>query len=177
MTDGSDVQQKSKYEIIVHKISRWMAFSSFVTIVVMLLAYTVDGLYRFIFGHSLFGLTDIVELSLVFTIFLGIAYVATIKGHINVNLATSKYPERTQYMVNVLVTILGIVYFALMTWQLGARGWAQMINPSLTTANFLLPIGPFLLIISLGCLMIILVLFGDLYRDIYTLIKRPEGKS
>jgi len=143
----------------------------------MLVTYVVDGLYRFIFGHSLFGLTDIVELSLVFTIFLGIAYVATIKGHINVNLATSKYPERVNYSVNILVTILGIIYFALMTWQLGARGWVQTLNPSLTTANFLLPIGPFLLIISLGCLMILLVLFGDLYRDIHVLIKKPVGKS
>ena len=176
MIDES-IAQQSKYEKVIGKISQWIAYASFITIFLMLVGYVFDGVYRFISGKSIFGLTDIVELSLVITIFLGIAYVGTIKGHINVTLASERYKGCLKSVVDALATFLGIIYFALLTWQLGARGWKQVIDPALTTNSLQWPIGPFLLIMSFGCFLLLLVLFGDLAHELTRAFAKRAVKS
>ncbi|OGO16047.1 MAG: hypothetical protein A2Z02_02710 [Chloroflexi bacterium RBG_16_48_7] len=177
MIDGKPAE-KSKFAAIVDRISRGLVYVTFGTILLLLLTYTVDGVYRYISGRSIFGLMDVVEFSLVLTIFLGIAYVASIKGHINVTLATDKYQGRAKPVVNAVATLLGIIYIALMTWQLGARGWKQIMDPTLTTSSLQWPIGPFLLIMALGCFVLLLVLITDLFSDISgAFVKKPANKS
>jgi TRAP-type C4-dicarboxylate transport system permease small subunit len=176
MADGN-VKEISKFEKIVRKISGALVYVSFATILIMLLAYVIDGGYRLIAGKSIFGLTDIVELSLVITIFIGIAYVGSIKGHINVTLGSDRFPDNAKPVVSAISSFFGLIYIGVMTWQLGARGWRQIVNPTLTTNSLQWPIGPFLLIMALGCFVLALVLISDIYQYIRQAVSQKTGNN
>jgi TRAP-type C4-dicarboxylate transport system permease small subunit len=150
-----------RIEAIVHAVSRAAVKIPMVALSLMALLVGADVVGRYVFNHAIKGVMDIVELSLVFIVFLATADVAVKKSHIKIDLVTSKLSQGLQTIMNCVTSLAGLVIVALITWQTGARGWYQILHPTLYTTNLEMPLSPFLLVAALGCLLLSLVLAVD----------------
>jgi TRAP-type C4-dicarboxylate transport system permease small subunit len=140
----------------------------------MVLIIAVDVFGRYVLNRSIKGAVDIIEEILIFIVFFGMAEVAAKKEHIKVDLIISRLSQGTQSIFYCLTSFATLSIAALMTWQLGARGWALILRPTLYTLNLEIPLGPFYLVAALGGLLLSLELavsFGS------SLAKVLRGKA
>ena len=95
-------------------LGKWVAG---ITLGLSMLLTTADVVWRYFLNHSIVAAHDVTELMMVVVVFLGLAYTASVKGHIRVDLLISKLSERAQAILDSITTIFSIVIFAVMAWR------------------------------------------------------------
>ena len=145
-------------ESVIHTLTRIARRIASVLLALMVLLIAVDVFGRYVLNRSIKGAVDIIEEILVFIVFLTMAEVAAKKEHIKVDLITSRFSEGIQSIFYCFTSFASLTIAALMTWQLGARGWALILRPTLYTLNLEIPLGPFYLVAALGGLLLSLEL-------------------
>ena len=146
-----------RIEEVIHALSDAGSRIAAILLFLMILLIGADVIGRYVFNRSIKGTLDVVELSLLFIVFLTIANVEVRKAHIKVDLVTSRLPKGLLTIASCVTSLSSLVIVALITWQMGVRGWSQILRPTLYTPNLELPISPFLLVAALGCLLLLLV--------------------
>ena len=90
-------------------------------------------------------------------------------GHIAVDVLTSAFPEGTRRFLHVLNGLVGLVFFALVAWQVAQKArtlWAAgEVTETLRIAYY-----PFIFAVGLGCAALALSFLTDLVRDLF-----PKG--
>lgn len=117
----------------------------------------VDVIGRYFFNMPIKGAYEYSEILLAGVVFFGLAYTASVQGHVMVDTFITKFRPRLQAVIGIFVSGISIIVFALMAWQ-GAlkamRSWEahRMIDV------VLLPIAPFQLFVTIGALALCLEL-------------------
>ena len=126
---------------------------------------------RGVFGNPLKGTVDIVSLLGALVIAGAIAYTQVLKGHIRITLLVERLPDRIQYIIKSLVDLLGFSLFAIVCWQtiLFARDTAEIGELSEVLK---IPLTPFAVVVSVGCLALTLVLLVDLISSLSKAVKK-----
>lgn len=161
-----------RIEAVIHAITRVASKIAMVLLFLMMCLVAADVFGRYLFNHPIGGTIDIIELSLVFVVFLTTADVASRKAHVMVNLVTSRFSKGLQSIMNSAMSLASLVIVALITWQLGVRGWTQILHPTLYTLYLEIPLGPFLLVAAVGSLLLSLVLAVNFCRDLAQALDR-----
>lgn len=149
---------------VVHAVANMGTIAATIPLLLIMCLVTLDALGRYGLHRSIKGIADVVELFMLFVVFLATASVAARKEHVTVDLATSRYPAGVQTIARCASSFGSLMIVVFMAWQLGARGWSQMLNPTRVTDTLEVPIGPFLMVASLGCSLLALVLAVDCCR-------------
>lgn len=150
-----------RIEAVIYAVSGVGSKIAAILLFLMILAIGADVIGRYVFNNAIKGVLDVVELSLLFIIFLTTADVAARKAHIKVDLVTSRLSKGPQTIMHCATSLASLAIVALIAWQMGVRGWTQVLRPTLYTASLEIPIAPFLLVAALGCLILCLVLAID----------------
>ena len=158
MADMNVVKLGHSIESVIHTITRFTRRISAVLLSMMILLIGADVFGRYVLNHSIKGTVDIIEGTLVFIVFFTMAEVAAKKEHIKVDLVTSHLSVGTQMVLDCFTSFASLIIMILITWQLGMRGWALIIRPTLYTLNLEMPLGPFYLVACLGGLLLCLEL-------------------
>ena len=120
----------------------------------MMLLVTADVLGRFFFSTQVQGTTELTEFMMVALLYLSLAHTQALKGHINVDIFLSYFKKRTRLVFDLIIYLLGLVLFALITWQgtlAAIKAWTfwettfGVILFPLFPAKVLVPLGSFLL--------------------------------
>lgn len=138
------------------------------TLVAMMLFTVANVVLRAFFNRPIPGDAELIEIAMVCTGFLGVAWCAIKGKHIRVDLLVSFFPKRAQCIIDVLGYLAVLGASTIIAWRSVVEGLAnrQMhrLSPSLE-----IPIFPFYWVTSLGyavlCLAI-LVLIARSIRDI-----------
>ena len=148
-------------EKTVHTIARWLNWVAASAIVAVMFIVCVNVLGRGIFGTPLKGTVDLVSLLGAFVIACAIAYTQVLKGHIRITLFIELLPRPIRIVLACLMDFVGMVLFGIISWQsiLFARGTQEIGELSEVLK---IPIAPFVIMVSVGCIALTLVLLADL---------------
>jgi TRAP-type C4-dicarboxylate transport system permease small subunit len=122
----------------------------------------LDVCFRYIFNSPITGSFEMIEFMLPIVIAFGLAYCALEKGHVQVELVTSKLPRRPQALMNCIACLVFFGLFLLITWQswIRAKGMMDAGQRSITLD---VPVSPFVLALALGSAALCLVVLRDLF--------------
>ena len=141
------------------------------TLVAMMLFTVANVVLRAFFNRPIPGDAELIEIGMVCTGFLGVAWCALKEKHIRVDLLVSFLPKRAQYIIDVLGYLAVLGASIVIAWQSIVEGLAnrQMhrLSPSLE-----IPIFPFYWVTSLGYAVLCLALLVLIARSISAMVKK-----
>jgi TRAP-type C4-dicarboxylate transport system permease small subunit len=124
---------------------------------VMMLLVAADVTGRYVFNKPIKGTMEIEELMMVVTVFLSLAYCTFTKGHITVELLLSRLSRHSQAILNSVASVVSILVLAIIIWQMGLRGWLELLSPTGRVTMLLnIPVAPFILLAAIGCVLMAL---------------------
>lgn len=117
----------------MHKLERLMAGASTALMVaggacllLMMLHVTADVLCKYLFNYPLIGTLEIVSYYyMVAAVFLPLAAVEQARGHLFVEVFTSRLPARAQILIDGVALLLGTAYLGVLTWRTGVEAVRQ----------------------------------------------------
>ena len=123
----------------------------------IMLLTVADVVGRSFFTWPITGTYELSRYFLVVIVLLGIGYAQQTGQHIAVDYFVSKLSLRGQFFFEATATFLGLVFFALVTWQGWKGGWnsvqaktvSDTLNIPLYPFEFLIAVGAFFLCIEL----------------------------
>jgi TRAP-type C4-dicarboxylate transport system permease small subunit len=76
-----------------------------------------DVSLRYFLNHPIPGVFELTELAMVVVVFFGLAYTASKRSHIAVDLVVARLPQRWQGVIDFITGLLSLGVFALIIWQ------------------------------------------------------------
>ncbi|MBW1804101.1 MAG: TRAP transporter small permease [Deltaproteobacteria bacterium] len=128
----------------------------------MMILTGIDVCLRYIFDSPIPGSFELTGFMMPIVIAFGFAYCALEKGHVKVELVTSKLPQRGQAVMNCIACLVFFGLFLLITWQSWVRA-KGMMDAGQTTITLGIPVSPFVLALALGSAALCLVVLRDLF--------------
>lgn len=154
-------------EKIINGLSRFTGIVAIGILMAMMLFTVLDVFLRAFFNSPLPGDVEIIEVAMVCTGFLGLAWCATQKMHIKVDLLVSFLPKRLQGIIDSFGYLICLSIYALLAWQGIQEGIAnRQMNSLSSTLHF--PIFPFYWVMAFGvgvlCLAVLVLLFNSIKK-------------
>jgi len=88
-----------------------------VCLVGMTLLTFIDVVGRY-FGHPVFGSVEMVGFMATLAVAMALPYTHHVQGHIGVEILVRLLPERARVLIDVVTGLLGLMLFAIVTWQM-----------------------------------------------------------
>ncbi len=95
-----------------------------VWVVLIMLLITVDVVGRAFFNSPLFGVPEIVKISIVGLVWCMMAHTLKVDAHLRSTILLDRMPPALRRGVEILACVLGVVMFALIVYS----GWDNMID-------------------------------------------------
>jgi TRAP-type C4-dicarboxylate transport system permease small subunit len=157
------IAQFAESEIEV--LSKILGIVAIGVLVAMMLFTVLDVFLRAFFNRPIRGDVELIEVGMVCTSFLGLAWCAMQGMHIKVDLVVSFLPTRVRGIIDIFGYLLGVGMSALLAWQGFLEGIANWkMNTVSATLEF--PLFPFYWVVALGfaalCLAILVLLTRSL---------------
>ena len=151
-------------------------------IVILMLLATAGAIGRK-FGEPVPCVLEACETIMFASVFLGMAYVALQRGHINVTLFTQRLSPRAQTILDAGILLLAAAVFGMLTWSSWGLAWKWFLIREVRLGAFPWPIWPFrfLFVVGMGLIALQLIFSAAtliseaLGRETRARISRIEG--
>jgi TRAP-type C4-dicarboxylate transport system permease small subunit len=154
------------------RISKFLVLPCAFGIAAMALVIAADVGRRFIFGKSLIGAYETVELLMVGVVYLALASTQWKKDHIRVEVVTGQFSPRTQEILECVVLITLFAFTCIMFWE-GWLGFYQSWKVREYRFGFVpFPVYPSKFFIPLGMAAFALQLLADFFVAVRKIAKR-----
>lgn len=163
-----------KADSSLRSVVKALAWVSSGIVFVMMFFLTADVVLRYLFNRPIIGVYQLAEFMVVGVVFLSIAYVQTLKGHIKMEVATSWLPLKGQIALDIFGYLVGIAVFSVITWHSGKiaiNAW-RIKDVSMGMVQF--PLWPAKFLVPFGSGLLCLGLFSDLIRDLAMLLRPSD---
>jgi TRAP-type C4-dicarboxylate transport system permease small subunit len=160
-----------KFEKIVNKTSSWLNWIAGAGLVGMLFLISADIVGNKIFKSPVPGSIEFVSYLGVIVIAGAIAHTQVIGGHIEVEFLVRRFSKRAQYIVISIMSILGVILFAIITWR--SIDYAIKLQMSGEVSMTMeMPFYPLIYFIALCSIWVCMVLTVQLIKNIREMRKR-----
>jgi TRAP-type C4-dicarboxylate transport system permease small subunit len=150
---------------IIRPVNTAVSSVGLICLAAMMFLTAADVILRRAINKPITGSYELIQFMMVITVSLGLSYTALHKGHVTLDIVTSKFPDRARGIVDSVVGLLGLGVAALMTWQ--ACIYITTIQKSqLTSTVLLVPMYPFVAVAAFGLAFFSLVLLLHLLEFI-----------
>jgi len=156
---------------VVETLSKTGAVAGGSGIVILMLLATAGAIGRKL-GHPVPCSLEACETIMFASVFLGMAYVALQRGHINVTLFTQRLSIRTQAFLDAGVLLLSAAVFGLLTWSSWKLAWKWFLIREVRLGAFPWPIWPFRFLFVVGMGLIALQLIFSVVNLIHKALDR-----
>jgi len=120
--------------------------------------------------HPITGAVDFVSFTAAVLAGLSIAYVASVKGHVAVDLIIGKLPEKVQLIIGIFGGILSLGIFSLISWRCAVYARTSWLSGEYSMSAYT-PFYPFIFIVSLGSALLCLVILLDIIKSLAKVVK------
>lgn len=151
------------------RISKVLVRVAFAVVMSMMLLTTVDVLLRYVFDRPIKGAFEVTELMMLMVVALSLGYTQYRKGHIFVELVSSRLPSRAQAINDVAVWLVCLATYALIAWQAIAGGQVQQLKNVTASDVVRIPLYPFYYLLAFGCVVLWLAYLSDIVQAIRVL--------
>ena len=97
---------------------------------------------RYVFGKPIPGVYDIVQLLLVWVVFLSLAFTQKEKRHIRVEIILNRISHRSRKYFDIASEISGGIFCTLMSWQSAKMAWSSLLDQEYWPGLLRVPIYP-----------------------------------
>jgi TRAP-type C4-dicarboxylate transport system permease small subunit len=152
-------------EKAVYNLSRALGIIAIVILVAMMLFTVLNVVMRAFFNRPIPGDVELIEIAMVCTGFLGLAWCAIKEKHIRVDLLVQFFPKRGQAIVDIIGYLGALGACVIIAWQSINEGLA---NKGLETASASLeiPLYPFYWVTAAGYVLLCLALLVLIVRAV-----------
>gem|GEM_PF-1580777 len=116
---------------------------------------------RYVFGKPIPGVYDIVQLLLIWVVFLSLSYTEKEKRHIRVEIILRRLSHRSRIYFDIASAILGGIFCTLMSWQSAKMAWSSILNREYWPGLLRVPIYPSKIALFLGITILAVRFFLD----------------
>ena len=150
---------------LMSKIERVSANISGIFILVMMILTTIDVFLRYVFNSPLDWNFEFQSLLLVGVAYLGISYVQSHRGHICMDVFSSRLSKTNQLGLQLLNDAIFLFLAVIITWQMGLQAWIAWVTGDFVWGVVKFPLWPAKWIITLGTGLISLRLISDILTN------------
>lgn len=131
-----------------------------ILIVVMGTLIGVDIFYRQVLGKPIPQVFEIEQILLSIVVFLGFAHTQTQKGHIQVDILSTKFNPKLALVIEGIVSLVGGFVFLIIGWEQVIKAQNAYILEEVFSVSQI-PVYPLLILAATGCGLMLLVLLTD----------------
>jgi TRAP-type C4-dicarboxylate transport system permease small subunit len=142
-----------------------------IVLMAMGLLVVVDVILRRLFNSPLSWTYEVIEVTLTVVVFFTLAYCAVQRGHISIDVLTSRLPPKSRAIVDVFGCFLGIVLFGFMAWCSIRSGIGELASHRVTGLLHI-PIYPFIFVVAFGSILLALVLVAQLIHSASKVVQK-----
>jgi len=157
----------------IRKTENVLLFIAVGMLLLMMFLGAGDVIGRYLFNSPIKGAMEGSQLLMAGVALLCLGYVQAIKGHISVDILTTRYPPRVQTIVGLAGLALTIVIFGLIAWQ-SALIAAETLEQHRMLENITLPLFPFKLMVPIGASILCL---ESIIQFIHRLPETKRGRG
>jgi TRAP-type C4-dicarboxylate transport system permease small subunit len=105
-----------KYEKIITRMVAWGEAVAAAFLLGIMTLTVANVVFRF-FGRAIAGTYELVEIGIVITASLALAYTSLTNGHVIVGIIVSFLSERMRTMLSVITTVISLFLWGVITWM------------------------------------------------------------
>lgn len=152
-------------------IARRLDMIAAVAIFSMMVLTCVDVFLRYFFRKPISGTYEIVALLGAVAVSFAMAHTLSKNGHVAVSLVVQMFSARAQAIVEIFISIFGIILFGFITWQSVLYG-IDCQRAGEVSLTLEIPFYPIIYGVALGSAAVCLVLFVNLANAVASVKKR-----
>lgn len=149
----------------IHPVSRVINGIGMGAITFDMVLIFIDVVCRKAFNTPIKGTYELVEFGMLIMIVLALAYTQMMKGHISVELIVEKFPKRVQAILEVFTNLICLGFWGAIAYQ-GFFQASEQVKKGITSANLMIPLWPFVIVLAVGCVCFSIVIFSDVLRSL-----------
>jgi TRAP-type C4-dicarboxylate transport system permease small subunit len=147
---------------VVLKLSNYFSVVAEVTLSLMMIITVSDVILR-AFNRPILGAYEVVSFFGAVAMGFSTPITSWTRGHVNVDLLTSKLSHKMRNMVNIGTRCLGIALFLLLSWRLAVYGM-NLQRAAEVSMTLRLPFYPIAYGLAVSCLLQSIVLSCDILK-------------
>ena len=146
------------------------------TIVAMMLLTTIDVVLRWLLSSPIPGTFELMEFMMAGAVFLGLAYVERINGHISIDFLAKRFSPATHRIIRIISSLLALVVFGVITWKTGENAYTAWRIGDYSLGAIQLPTWPARSAVPLGTGMLCVRLLAQTVEDLTSIVLRPVAR-
>ncbi|WP_239094419.1 TRAP transporter small permease [Bacillus sp. B15-48] len=164
------VQWLKKLERFQHKVEMVLMYLSGGLILTLMFLITADVIMRKL-GSPILGAFELVQILTVSIIFLGIAFVQRVKGHIFIEVATDKLPEVMKRGLDFFGYVVGFFICSVITWQCGLAAWESLAIMEYSSGIVPIPLWQAKWIVAIGMALLTTRIGWDILYFLFPVLR------
>jgi TRAP-type C4-dicarboxylate transport system permease small subunit len=160
-----------KFESFNRKLSGWFERVGAWGLLLMMLITCADVFGAKLFRQPVYGALDIVMLAQLVAVSFALAFSLIIGRHVTVEFFVPLLPPRLRAMVDMVVSLLGLIFFILIVWRLAVYGYSLQIGGEVS-ATIRIPLYPFAYGIAIASIPVSLVFLFRVLRAAVRIVER-----
>jgi len=141
--------QSNGVEKTIQIIARVLSAIAGTALAAMMFLMAADVVCRYLFNSPIPGALELVEYLMAITVPLSIAYCTATRSPVSVEMIVERFPHRIQYGVAIVVSILMLVFLAIVSRQ-SILNVFDSYESKITSAVLHIPAYPFAIPVALG---------------------------
>lgn len=118
----------TKANAILDRTLGFFAFLAGTVLIFMMLSVSADVFMRYFLNQPIFWVVEVNEYALLYTTFLGAAWVLAKEGHVKVELVVDHLRPKPQAMVGAVTSVLGAVACGVLVWFSAEATWNHYVG-------------------------------------------------
>lgn len=171
MMNGWLSRAAQRLEKIIFPISHFLHLIGQVMLVLMVSITVADVFLRYVLNRPILGSYELTEFMMAILVFASVGYTMTVKGHVVVDLVTTRLPQRAQAFIECITSLIAFILFAIVTWRNVLQAGIVWRRHDVSGELFI-PISPFVLFVALGIAVLSLVLAVHFLQSLARAIKK-----
>jgi len=161
------------------KVERSASLTAAWLILLLMFMTSADVLGRYLFNKPIHAVYEVSQNTLEAIVFLSIAYVASVRGHPKVDIATNWLPWKGRLAIDIFGWVLALGIMGIVTWQTGIRAYTSWVVQDYSMGLIDIPLWPGKAILPIGIGMLCIRLIMLIVEDATHLVRGipPEARE
>lgn len=161
----------TKFHYWLHKVCGYGYVTSGLAMILSMTVIVLDVFLRNAFNMPIWGTFEMIRIALLVMVAPALAYAALHKRHVRVDILISRFPQRFQAIVEIIVTLITIGLLAIVVWQ-NVLYIPSTLGFGHITDVLGLPLAPFLAVIVVSFTLYIVVLVTQLVESLSKVVRK-----
>lgn len=154
------IEKVKNFSAHIEKVTKGVAWISFVCVVVMMLMNVVDVIIGYLFSKHILGAYELTQRLLMCAVFTAFAYGQSKKTHINMTIVIAKFPRAVCFVIFTVMSILSVLAAGAMTYAAGVQTGVAISTGYMTEVLYI-PLWPFYVVETVAMAIFTLALIYD----------------